>query len=187
MAQTPPIDCTPTNAASTPSKNHVSEKLVQHGQGHFPANTTPVPSMPQPRLVTSLPQSPTKVADIGNQGLKKGGSLSQTMLALQQPPHGCKLTLTTQLQQRQVNPPQNNNGRAVVQQNRQMNSDCRTDLHVGQVRHNQMVPTSMPQSADSCSPVLSSVNQQKREPSLNQTSVTSPSNLLRSPKDTSFG
>ncbi|AQK92588.1 Chromatin modification-related protein EAF1 B [Zea mays] len=187
MAQTPPIDCTPTNAASTPSKNHVSEKLVQHGQGHFPANTTPVPSMPQPRLVTSLPQSPTKVADIGNQGLKKGGSLSQAMLALQQPPHGSKSTLTTQLQQRQVNPPQNNNGRAVVQQNRQMNSDCRTDLHVGQVRHNQMVPTSMPQSADSCSPVLSSVNQQKREPSLNQTSVTSPSNLLRSPKDTSFG
>lgn len=190
MPQVPPIDSTPANAASTPSNNHVSEKLVQHGQGLFPANTAPTPSMPQPgnqpRLVTSVPQSPKKVADIGNQGLMQGSS-SQTLLALQQPPHHSKSTLTTQLQQRQISPSQNSIERAMVQQNRQMNSDCRTDLHVGQVRHNQMVPTSMPQSADSCSPVLASVNQQKREASLNQTSVTSSSKLLTSPKDTSFG
>jgi hypothetical protein len=189
MPQTPPIDSTPSNAACTPSKNHVSEKLVQHGQGLFPANTAPTPSMPQPgnqpRLVTSLPQSP-KVADLGNQGLMQGSS-SQTLLALQQPPHHSKSPLTTQLQQRQINPSQNSIERAMGQRNRQMNSDCRIDLRVGQVRHNQMVTTSMPQSADSCSPVLASVNQQKRETSLNQTLATSSSNLLSSPQDTSFG
>ncbi|KXG22683.1 chromatin modification-related protein EAF1 B isoform X1 [Sorghum bicolor] len=189
MPQSPPIDSIPSNAACTPSKNHVSEKLVQHGQGLFPANTAPTPSMPQPgnqpRLVTSLPQSP-KVADIGNQGLMQGSS-NQTLLALQQPPHHSKSSLTTQLQQRQINPSQNSIERAMGQQNRQMNSDCSIDLHVGQVRHNQMVTTSMAQSADSCSPVLASVNQQKREASLNQTSATSSSKLLSSPQDTSFG
>ncbi|XP_004960997.1 chromatin modification-related protein EAF1 B isoform X1 [Setaria italica] len=189
MPQTP-IDSTPANAASTPPKKHVPEKLVQHGQGVFPANTVPTPSTPQPgnqpKLVTSLPQSPKKVQDIGNQGLMQG-SLSQTLLATQQAPLPSKSTLTTQLQQRQINPSQNSIERAMVQQNRQMNSDCRTDLHIDQVQHNQMVPTSLPQSADSGSPVVPLVNPQKQEVSHNPASVTPSSKLLTSPKDPSLG
>lgn len=176
MPQTPPTDSTPANAACTPLKNHVSEKLVQHGQGLFPANTAATPSVPQPgnqpRLVTSLPQSP-KMADMQ-------GSSSQTLLASQQSPHHSKSPLITQLQQRQINPSQNSIERAMGQQNRQMNSDCRIDLHVSEVRHNQMATTSMSHSVDSCSPVLASVNQQTREASLNQTSASSSSKLLSS-------
>ncbi|OEL27980.1 Chromatin modification-related protein EAF1 A [Dichanthelium oligosanthes] len=191
MPQTPPNDSMPANSASTPPKKHVSEKLVQHGQGHFPANTTaPSPSMPQPgnqpKLVTSLSQSPKKVPDIVNQGIMQG-SLSQTLLATQQPPLHSKSTLTTQLQQRQINPSQNSIERAMVQQNRQMNSDCRTDLHIDQGQHNQMVPTSLPQGADSGSLVAPLVNQQKQEASHNPVSVTPSLKLPSSSKDTSFG
>jgi hypothetical protein len=189
MPQTP-IDSTPANAVSTPPKKHIPDKLVQHGQGVFPANTVPTPSTPQPgnqpKLVTSLPQSPKKVQDIGNQGLMQGSS-SQTLLATQQPPLPSESTLTTQLQQRQINASQNSIKRAMVQQNRQMNSDCRTDLHIDQVQHNQKVSTFLPQSADSGSPVVPLVNPQKQESSHNPASVTPLSKLLTSPQDPSLG
>lgn len=178
MPQTPPIDSTPANAASTPSKKHVSEKLAQQ-------------SMPQlgnkPKLVTSLPQSPKKVPDIGNQGSMQGSS-SQTLLASQHPPlRSRKSTLATQQQQRQINPSQNSIERTMVQQNRQMNSDSRTDLHVDQVQRSQVVPTSVPQSAGPSSPALASVNEQKHEASHNPNVVTSSSKQLSGPKDASFG
>ncbi|KAJ1264384.1 hypothetical protein BS78_09G259100 [Paspalum vaginatum] len=181
IPQTPPDNSTPAGAASTPSKKHVSEKLVQQSM--------PQPGKPgnQPKLVTSLPQSPKKVPDIGNQVIMQASS-SQTLLASQQPPlHSKKLTSTTPLQQRQINPPQNSIERAMVQHNRQMNSDCRTGLHIHQVQRNQVVPTSAPQSADSGSAVLASVNQQKHEASHHPTLVTSSSKQRSGPKDTSFG
>ncbi|KAF8783591.1 hypothetical protein HU200_000531 [Digitaria exilis] len=188
MPQITPIDSTPANAAST-TKNHVSEELVQHGQGLFPANAALTPSIPQPgnqpKLVNPLLQSPKKVADTGNQGLMQSTS-SQTLLATQQPPLHSKSTLTTQLSQRQINPSHNSIERAVMQQNFQMNSDCRTDMHINQVHHNQMVPTTLPQSADSVSTVEPVVNLQKHESSHDPDSVTPSSKLLSSPKDT-FG
>ena len=190
IPQIPPIDSTPA-AASTTTKKHVSEKLVQHGQGQglIPANTAPMPSMPQPgnqpKLINSLPQSPKKMPDIGNQCLMQGSS-SQTLLAMQQLPFHSKPTLTTELQQQLNNPSQNSIDRAMVQQKHQMNSDCRTDVHIDQV-HNQMVPTSLPQSADSGSPVVPLVNQQKQEASHNLASVTPSLKLHTSPKVASFG
>ncbi|XP_039840616.1 chromatin modification-related protein EAF1 B-like isoform X6 [Panicum virgatum] len=190
IPQIPPIDSTPA-AASTPPKKHVSEKLVQHGQGQglIPANTAPMPSMPQPgnqpKLINSLPQSPKKMPDIGNQCLMQGSS-SQTLLAMQQLPFHSKPTLTTELQQQLNNPSQNSIDRAMVQQKHQTNPDCRTGVHIDQV-HNQMVPTSLPQSADSGSPVVPLVNQQKQEASHNLASVTPSLKLHTSPKVTSFG
>ncbi|CAN6331761.1 unnamed protein product [Urochloa humidicola] len=184
------VDSTLVNAASTPPKTHASEKLVQHGQGLFSANTAPTPSIlqpgNQPKLVTSLPQSPKKVPDISNQVLMQGSS-TKTLLATQQPPLHSKSTFFTQMQQRQINPSQNSIEKAVVQQNCQMNPDCRTGLHIDQVQHNQMVPTSLPESADSGNPVAPLVNQQKQELSHNPASVTPASKLLSSHKDTSMG
>ena len=188
IPQIPPIDSTPA-AASTPPKKHLSEKLVQHGQGLIPANTAPMPSMPQPgnqpKLINSLPQSPKKMPDIGNQCLMQGSS-SQTLLAMQQLPFHFKPTLTTELQQQLNNPSQNSIDRAMVQQKHQTNPDCRTGVHIDQV-HNQMVPTSLPQSADSGSPVVPLVNQQKQEASHNLASVTPSLKLHTSPKVTSLG
>ncbi|WVZ99822.1 hypothetical protein U9M48_045066 [Paspalum notatum var. saurae] len=178
MPQTPPNSSTPANAASTPSKEHASEKLVQQSMPQ-PGN--------QPKLVTSLPQSPKKVPDISNQCIMQGSS-SQTLLASQQPPlHSKKSTLTTQLQQRQINPSQNSIERAMVQHNRQMSSECRTGLHIHQVQRNQVVPTSVPQRADSSSAAVASVNQHKRDASHNPTLVTSLSKQHNGPKDASFG
>ncbi|CAN6349991.1 unnamed protein product [Urochloa humidicola] len=181
------IDSTPVNAASTPPKKHASEKLVQHGLGLFSANTAPTLSIPQPgsqpKLVTSLPQSPKKAPDISNQVLMQGSS-TKTLLATQQPPLHSKSTLITQMQQQQINSSQSSIEKAMVQQNCQMNPDCSTDLHIDQVQHHQMVPTSLPQSADSVNPVAPLVNQ---ELSHNPASVTPSSKLLSSHKDTSLG
>ncbi|KAF8726900.1 hypothetical protein HU200_019382 [Digitaria exilis] len=180
MPQITPIDSTPANAASA-TKKHVSEELVQHGQGLFPANAALTPSIPQPgnqpKLVDPLLQSP-KVADTGNQGLMQSTS-SQTLLATQQPPLHSR-------SQRQINPSHNSIERAVMRQNFQMNSDCRTDMHIDPVHHNQMVPTTLPQSADSGSTVEPVVNLQKQESSHDPDSVTPSSKLLSSPKNT-FG
>ncbi|XP_062180648.1 chromatin modification-related protein EAF1 B-like isoform X2 [Phragmites australis] len=192
VPQTPPVDSMPADAVLTPSKKHMPDKkLMQHGQRFFPANTSPTPSMPQPvnqpKQYTSLPQSPKQLPDIGSQGSMQGSS-NQPLLASQQPLLHSNLTLTTHQQQRQINPSQNGIQRTMMQQNRQLNSECRTDSHIDQVQHNQMVPTtSIPQSTDSGSPILSSVDQQKHESSNNPSLVTSSSKLLSSPKDTSFG
>lgn len=180
IPQTAPVDTTPASAFSTSPKKQVSDKkLVQHGQGFFPGNKASTSSMPQPgnqhKLYTSpLPQSPKQLPDIGNQGLMQG-SPSQTLLASQQPLLHSKSPLTTQ-QQQQINPSQNSIQRMTMQQNIQMNSDCRTDSQ-----------TPIPQSTEPGSPGLLSINQQKHEASLEPTAVTSTSKLLSSPKDNFVG
>ncbi|GJN22105.1 hypothetical protein PR202_gb09641 [Eleusine coracana subsp. coracana] len=187
--QTPPVDNMPANAISTPSKKHMTDKkLMQNGQAFSPDNTASTPStlqpINQPKLYTMSPQSLKQLPDIGNQSGVQASSSQTLSDSLPSPIHS-KSTMTTQ--QQQIIPSQSDIQRKLMQQNCQMSSECRTDTHHEQVQHNQMAPaTSVPLSTDSGSPLLSSVNQLKFE-AHNPASVALSSNLLSSPRNTSFG
>lgn len=191
IPQTPAVDAAPASAVSTCSKKQASDKnLMQHGQGSSPGNKASTSAIPQPgnqhMLYASLPQSPKQLPDTSSQGLMQG-SPSHTLLAAPQPPVHSKPPSTTQ--QRQINPSQNSIQRMMMQQNLQMNSDCRMDAQIDQIQHNPVIPTtSISHGTESSSPGLPCMNQQKHEASANDvTSVTSTSKLICSPKDNLVG
>jgi hypothetical protein len=87
-----------------------------------------------------------------------------------------------------MNPSQNNIQRLMMQQNRHMNTDGRTELPVDQVQHNQVMSSaSLARSTDSGSPGISSMSQRKQESSLDPSAVTSTPHLASSPQDTFVG
>ncbi|KAL5230800.1 hypothetical protein ABZP36_029576 [Zizania latifolia] len=187
------VDAAPANVVSASSKKQVSEnKLVQHGQGTLPGSKTSSPSRPHPGNLHKLyispsPQSPKQLPDIGNQGVRQGSPSQPPLTSQQLPLHSKSPSTTPQQQHRQINSSQTSIQRMMMHQNLQTNSDCRTDSQTNQVQHNQMISTPIPQSTDSGSPGVSSINQQKHDASNDSTAVASTSMMLSSPQDTFVG
>ncbi|XP_062213704.1 chromatin modification-related protein EAF1 B-like isoform X2 [Phragmites australis] len=193
MMHQSPVDATQASGIATTCKNQVSDKnVMQQGTGYFAGSKGSLPSIPQPGnqpkiYASQVPQSPMQTPDISNQGSVKG-SPNHTLLASQQAPLHSSSQLSTQQQQRYVNPSQNSIQRLMMQQNRHMNTDGRIELPVDQVQHNQVMPSaSLARSTDSGSPGISSINQRRPESSHDPTAVTSTSQLASSPQDTFVG
>ncbi|CAL4985768.1 unnamed protein product [Urochloa decumbens] len=193
MHQTP-VDASQASGISANCKNQVPDKNMMHqGPGHLVGSKGPIPSVPQPgsqpKVYTSqMPVSPMQTPDVSNQGAVKGSS-NHTLLTSQQGQLHSPSQLATQQQPlRYMNPSQNNIQRLVMQQNRHMNTDDRTELPVDQVQHNQVMSSaSLARSTDSGSPGISSMSQRKQELSHDPSAVTSTPQLANSPQDTFVG
>ncbi|CAN6173421.1 unnamed protein product [Urochloa humidicola] len=195
MHQTP-VDASQASGISANCKNQIPDKnVMQQGPGHLVGTKGSIPSVPQPgsqpKVYTSqMPVSPMQTPDVSNQGAVKGsGSSNHTLLTSQQGQLHSPSQLATQQQPlRYMNPSQNNIQRLMMQQNRHMNTDGRTELPVDQVQHNQVMSSaSLARSTDSGSPGISSMSQRKQELSHDPNAVTSTPQLANSPQDTFVG
>ncbi|KAK8452987.1 hypothetical protein SEVIR_5G210200v4 [Setaria viridis] len=190
-----PVDASQASGISANCKNQIPDKnVMQQGPGHLVGSKGSIPSIPQPgsqpKIYTSqMPLSPMQTPDVSNQGAVKGSS-NHTLLTSQQGQLHSPSQLATQQQQqlRYMNPSQNNIQRLMMQQNRHMNTDGRTELPVDQVQHNQVISSaSLARSTDSGSPGISSMSQRKQESSHDPSAVTSTPQLASSPQDTFVG
>ncbi|CAL4966654.1 unnamed protein product [Urochloa decumbens] len=193
MHQTP-VDASQASGISANCKNQVPDKNVtQQGPGHLVGSKGSIPSIPQPGsqpkvYASQMPVSPMQTPDVSNQGAVKGSS-NHTLLTSQQGQLHSPSQLATQQQPlRYMNPSQNNIQRLMMQQNRHMNTDGRTELPVDQVQHNQVMSSaSLARSTDSGSPGISSMSQRKQESSHDPSAVTLTPQLANSPQDTFAG
>ncbi|KAF8670989.1 hypothetical protein HU200_050262 [Digitaria exilis] len=190
-----PVDASQASGISPNCKNQVPDKnVMQQGPGHFVASKGSISSVPQPgsqpKVYTSqMPLSSMQTPDISNQGAVKGSS-NHTLLNSQQGPLHSPSQLATQQQQqlRYMNSSQNNIQRLMMQQNRHINTDGRSELPVDQVQHNQVISSaSLARSTDSGSQGISSMSQWKQEPLHDPNVVTSTPQLASSPQDTFVG
>ncbi|CAL5049927.1 unnamed protein product [Urochloa decumbens] len=194
MMHQPPVDASQASGISANCKNQVPDKnVMQQGPGHLVGSKGSIPSIPQPgsqpKVYTSqMPVSPMQIPDVSNQGAVRGSS-NHTLLTSQQGQLHSPSQLATQQQPlRYMNPSQNNIQRLMMQQNRHMNTDGRTELPVDQVQHNQVMSSaSLARSTDSGSPGISSMSQRKQESSHDPSAVTSTPQLANSPQDTFAG
>lgn len=195
------VDASQVSGFSTTPKNQVSEKqLLQQGQGFFPASIGLSSALPQTgnqqKLYSrALPQSSKQMTPMPshsescNQGSVQG-SPSHTMLASQQPSVPASSPLLNQQQQQHMNPSQQNIKRLVLQQNRQMSSDGRTQSTTDQVQINLMIPTtSISHCTDSgtSAPVVSSAVQRKPESPYDVGSPAPTTHLAGSPRENIVG